>query len=276
MAQKVWFVTGTSRGFGRVWAEAALKRGDKVVATARDPATLEALVEQYGEAVLPLRLDVTERETVFSQFAKGYEHFGRIDVVLNNAGYGLFGAIEENTEQEVRHQMEVNFFGALWVIQAALPYLRKQGGGHILSTSSIGGVLAIPSLGIYNASKWALEAANEALAQEVAPYGIKITLIEPGGYATDWAGSSAVHSEPNAAYDEMRGFLADMFKSVEPGDPDATSEAILKVVDAEKPPLRIVLGNFGLPIIRKTYKERLKTWSEWEAVSVAAQKKPSP
>ena len=271
MSHKVWFVTGTSRGFGRVWAEAALNRGDKVVATARNPDTLKELVDEYGESVLPLKLDVTDRAAVFSQFKKGFDHFGGVDVVLNNAGYGLFGAVEENTEEEVRRQMEVNFFGALWVIQAALPHLRKQGRGHIVSTSSIGGVLAIPSLAIYNATKWGLEAVSEALAQEVAPYGIKVTLIEPGGYATDWAGSSSAHSQPNEAYDGMRAFLADMFESIEPGDPNATTEAILKVVDAEEPPLRLVLGTFGLPYIRKTYKERLKTWSDWEEVSVAAQ-----
>ena len=180
---KVWFITGSSRGFGRVWAEAALKRGDKVVATARNPAVLQPLVASYGRSVLPLALDVTDRAVAFEAVAKGREAFGRLDVVLNNAGYGQLGAVEELSEADVRAQIETNLFGALWVTQAALPILREQKSGHILAVSSIGGVATFPTVGMYHASKWALEGLMDTLSQEVAAFGIKVTLIEPGGSA---------------------------------------------------------------------------------------------
>src|SRR5574337_20182 len=189
MAQKVWFITGASRGFGRQWAIAALGRGDQVAATARDPATLDDLADQFGEALLPLQLDVTDREADFAAVKAAYDRFGRLDVVINNAGYGQFGFIEELTEQEVRQQMETNFFGALWITQAALPYLREQRSGHFIQVSSNGGVSAFANLGAYNASKWALEAFSQSLALEVELFGIHVTLIEPGGFATDWGGS---------------------------------------------------------------------------------------
>lgn len=271
MAPKVWFITGASRGFGRVWAEAALDRGDKVVATARSADSLAGLAKAYGSAVLPLELDVTDRAGVLAAVERAHAHFGRLDVVINNAGYGLFGAIEETSEEEARAQIETNVFGALWVIQAALPRLRQQGGGHILSVSSIGGIVAFPTLGLYHASKWALEALNESLAQEVGGQGIKVTLIEPGSYATDWAGASSIHTMHMPEYDGIRSQLAAAFAGAPLGDPKATGDAILKLVDADKPPLRIFLGSMPLPIARQRYAERLATWSEWEAVSSAAQ-----
>jgi NAD(P)-dependent dehydrogenase (short-subunit alcohol dehydrogenase family) len=270
-SERVWFVTGTSRGFGRIWAEAALKRGDKVVATARNVASLGKLAEMYGDAILPLSLDVTDRDAVFAAVEQAQKRFGRIDVVVNNAGYGLFGAIEEVSEAEARAQIETNVFGALWVIQAVLPVLRQQGSGHILSVSSIGGVVAFPSLGIYHASKWALEAINETLAQEVAGFGIKVTLIEPSGYATDWGGSSADHATPLPAYQALRDAMAASRGNAKQGDPDATADAILAVVDAETPPLRLFLGSLPLHIARQRYAERIATWEEWADVSNAAQ-----
>jgi NAD(P)-dependent dehydrogenase (short-subunit alcohol dehydrogenase family)/uncharacterized membrane protein YphA (DoxX/SURF4 family) len=191
MAAKVWFITGTSRGFGREWAIAALERGDKVVATARDTASLRDLADKYGDAVLPLALDVTARQAVFDTVARAHNHFGRLDVVVNNAGYGQFGMIEELSEQEARAQIETNLFGALWVTQASLPFLREQGGGHIVQVSSIGGISAFPNIGMYHASKWALEGLSQALAQEVAAFGIKVTMIEPGAYKTDWSSSAS-------------------------------------------------------------------------------------
>ncbi|CAG2154140.1 SDR family oxidoreductase [Cupriavidus numazuensis] len=271
MAPKVWFITGASRGFGRVWAEAALSRGDKVAATARSADSLTGLAKAYGSAVLPLELDVTDRAGVFAAVERAHAHFGRLDVVVNNAGYGLFGAIEETSEAEARAQIETNVFGALWVIQAVLPRLRQQGGGHILSVSSIGGIVAFPTLGLYHASKWALEALNESLTQEVAGQGIKVTLIEPGSYATDWAGSSSIHTTHLPEYDGIRSQLAAAFAGASLGDPKATGDAILKLVDADKPPLRLFLGSMPLPIARQRYAERLATWSEWETVSSAAQ-----
>ena len=168
MTQKTWFLTGTSRGFGREWAVAALERGDRVAATARDVSSLDDLVATYGDAILPLALDVTDRAADFAAVARAHEHFGRLDVVVNNAGYGQFGFTEELTEAELRDQMETNLFGAFWVTQAALPFLRAQGSGHIIQVSSIGGISAFPNIGAYHASKWALEGFSQALAQEVA------------------------------------------------------------------------------------------------------------
>ncbi|MBV9847262.1 MAG: SDR family oxidoreductase [Kutzneria sp.] len=271
MSSKIWFITGTSRGFGRIWTEAALRRGDKVVATARDVSALAPLVDSFGESVLPLALDVTHRDEVFAAVDRAHGHFGRIDVVVNNAGYGLFGAVEEVTEQQVRAQLETNFFGALWVTQAALPYLRAQRVGHIVQVSSIGGVITIPNLGAYHASKWALEGLSESLSQEVAGFGINVTLVEPGGYETDWGGSSAASAETLPVYDDVRSEIAKMWAGLPQGDPEATAPAILKIVDAEEPPLRVILGTTPLDFARDSYHRRLATWDEWSEVSRAAQ-----
>ena len=224
----------------REWTEAALKRGDKVAATARKTDSLNDLVEEFGDNILPLELDVTDHDAAFAAVKQAHEHFGRLDVVINNAGYGQFGMIEEVSEAEARAQIETNVFGALWVTQAALPYLRTQGSGHILQVSSIGGIAAFPGIGLYHASKWALEGFSDALSQEVASFGIKVTLIEPGGFSTDWSGSSAKRAAENPAYDEIR--KAPRAVGTKRGDPKASSEAILKVVDAENPPLRLLLG----------------------------------
>ena len=202
-SQKVWFVTGSARGFGRIWVEAALERGDRVAATARTVADIDDLASKYGDAVLPLTLDVDDRSAIFAAFKTAHEKFGRIDVVINNAGYGSFGAIEEVTEAQARAQIETNLFGALWVTQAALPIMREQKSGHIISISSIGGIVAFPNIGLYHASKWGLEGFTEALAQEVASFGINVTLVEPGGFATDWGGSSAKRAEELPAYAAM-------------------------------------------------------------------------
>lgn len=268
-ASKVWFITGASRGFGRVWAQAALERGDRVAATARDTASLEGLVDSFGDAVLPLRLDVTDRSAARAAVQQAAEHFGRLDVVVNNAGYGQFGTIEEASEAEFRDQLETNVLGAVWVTQAALPVMREQGSGHLLQVSSIGGVAAFPNTGVYHASKWALEGLSESLAQEVAPFGIKVTIIEPGGYTTDWAGSSARHAEPMAVYDEVRS--ARRAAGATRGDPDATPDAVLAVVDAEEPPLRLLLGRMPTELVKTLYADRLQTWAAWEQVSRDAQ-----
>ena len=271
MTQKVWFITGTSRGFGRVWAEAALARGDKVAATARDVKTLAPLVERYQDQVAALALDVTDRAAVFRTVAEAHQRFGRVDIAVNNAGYGLFGAIEEISEANARSQIETNLFGALWVTQAVLPLMRAQGSGHILQISSIGGVNAFPTVGLYHASKWGLEGFSQSLAQEVAGFGIKVTLVEPGGYATDWGGSSASRSSELPVYDGARAAIAATRKSFKPGDPDATAAAILTLVDAAEPPLRLFLGTTGLPMTRAEYAKRLQIWEQWNDVAVAAQ-----
>jgi NAD(P)-dependent dehydrogenase (short-subunit alcohol dehydrogenase family) len=271
MPSKVWFITGTSRGFGRVWAQAALARGDRVAATARDVKTLGPLVERYGDLIAPLALDVTDKAAASAAIAFAQKRFGRLDVVVNNAGYGLFGTIEEVSESEARAQLETNLFGALWVTQAALPFMRAQGSGHIIQVSSIGGVNAFPTVGLYHASKWGLEGFSQSLAAEVAGFGIKVTIVEPGGFATDWGGASAQRAAQMKIYDGAREKIAAVRSNFTPGDPDATGPAILKLVDATDPPLRIFLGTSGLPMTRAEYARRIETWEKWNDVSIEAQ-----
>jgi NAD(P)-dependent dehydrogenase (short-subunit alcohol dehydrogenase family) len=273
MTQKIWFITGASRGFGREWATAALDRGDSVAATARTASALDELADKYGERFLPLTLDVTDRDADFAAVRQAHERFGRLDVVVNNAGYGHFGMVEEITEAEARAQLETNLFGALWVTQAALPFLRAQGGGHILQVSSIGGITAFPLVGIYHASKWALEGISQSLAQEVAPFGIKVTLIEPGGFATDWAGSSSSTSEPLPAYAEFHQHVQQQRRARigTPGDPNASSAAVLQLVDADEPPLRCFFGAAPLGLAKADYQQRLATWEKWQPVAELAQ-----
>src|SRR6201993_2235405 len=244
MSDEVWFITGTSRGFGREWAIAALERGDRVAATARDTSTLNDLAQKYGDAVLPIQLDVTDRDADFAAVKQAHDQFGRLDIVVNNAGYGQFGFIEELSEKEARDQIETNVFGALWITQAALPYLREQRSGHIIQVSSIGGISAFPNVGIYHASKWALEGFSQALAQEVASFGIHVTLIEPGGFSTDWGGASAKHAARLPAYAEIHEATEAVRRQrwAAPGDPKASAAALLKVVDAQEPPLRVFFG----------------------------------
>lgn len=271
MASKVWFITGTSKGFGRIWAEAALARGDRVAATARNVKTLEPLVARYGERVAALTLDVTDKAAVAAKVSEAQDRFGRIDVAVNNAGYGLFGAIEEVSEAEARAQMETNFFGALWVTQAVLPIMRAQSSGHIIQVSSIGGINAFPTVGLYHASKWALEGFSQSMATEVASLGIKVTLVEPAGYATEWGGASASRATPLPAYDGARSAMQGWRSNNIPGDPEATGPAILKVVDAQDPPLRVFFGTVGLPLTRTEYTKRLELWEKWNPVSVESQ-----
>ncbi|MBL0740436.1 SDR family oxidoreductase [Chryseolinea lacunae] len=267
---KTIFITGASKGFGRIWAEAFLKRGDRVVATARNTETLKDLVKQYGSTVLALALDVNDRAQCFAAIKKAKEHFGTIDVVINNAGYGLFGSIEETSEKEARDQIETNVFGLLWVTQAALPVMRAQGHGHIVQISSVLGMVTLPVLGLYNASKWAVEGLSETLAAEVKDFGIKVSLVEPNGFSTDWAGPSSLHTQPLDAYNKVKsdfqaGLTDDIF-----GIPEATTDAILKLVDSANPPLRLFLGKMALPWVTQVYSDRLATWGEWKEVAEKA------
>src|SRR6478672_6627865 len=268
---KVWFITGVSRGFGREWAAAALERGDRVAGTARDTSTLEPLVSTYGDAFLPIELDVTDRAADVAAVARAHEHFGRLDVVVNNAGYGHFGFVEELTEDEARAQIETNLFGALWVTQAALPFLREQGSGHIIQVSSIGGISAFPGIGMYHASKWGLEGLSQALAQEVKGFGIHVTLIEPGGFSTDWGGASAKHAEALDAYEPMHEASRQRRAGNTPGDPVASAEAIMRIVDADEPPLRAFFGTAPLAIAERDYEGRLANWRAWQPVAELAQ-----
>ncbi|MFV0129287.1 oxidoreductase [Streptomyces sp. HMX112] len=268
---RVWFVTGASRGLGRAVTEAVLDAGDTVVATARRTAALDDLVERFGERVVPMALDVTDRAAVFATVAEAAERAGRIDVVLNNAGYGLSGAVEEVSEQQVREQFDVNLFGALWVTQAALPVMRRQGAGHLLQMSSIAGVTTYPNLGMYCASKWALEAVGETLAQEVAGFGIRVTLVEAGEFRTDWSAGSMVRATPKSAYDAVlakrRHGLSGAYAHLQPGDPRRAGEALLELVAAEKPPLRVLLGAGAADLAPRVLKDRLAEWEEWDALA---------
>jgi NAD(P)-dependent dehydrogenase (short-subunit alcohol dehydrogenase family) len=274
---KTWLITGASRGFGREFARVALGRGDQVAATARDVSALQDLRDEHPD-LLALALDVTDADAVRDRVAEAEEHFGRLDVVVNNAGYGHFAAVEEVTDADLRDQLETNLLGAHRVARAALPGMRERGSGHIIQISSIGGVLAVPNLGAYHASKWALEALSESLAAEVAPFGVHVTLVEPGGYDTDWAGSSSRHSDPLPVYDPMRAQAAARRGASVPGDPAAAARALLEIVDAEQPPLRVLFGAlFGMPtpeIVRGIYDRRLTEWAEWQNLAVRAYGNP--
>jgi NAD(P)-dependent dehydrogenase (short-subunit alcohol dehydrogenase family) len=270
---KTWFITGTSRGFGREWAVAALERGDRVAATARKVDSLADLSAKYGDRVVPLALDVTDRAAAFRAVEQAHAKLGGLDVVVNNAGYGLFGMIEEVTEAEARAQIETNVFGALWVTQAVAPILRAQRRGHVLQVSSIGGITAFPGLGMYHASKWALEGMSQALAGELAAFGVHVTLIEPGGFDTDWGGASAVRTKELEAYAPVRERMTQLRRSMigKRGDPKATGAAILKIVDADPPPLRVFFGEAPLGLAKADYARRLETWEAWQAVAREAQ-----
>lgn len=272
---KVWFVTGSSRGLGRNFVEAALARGDRVAATARTTGSLDDLVATYGDAILPLEMDVTDRVAVFASVRRAKEHFGRLDVIVNNAGYAQIGAIEELTEQDLRDQLETNVFGAVWVVQAALPYLREQGAGHIVQLSSVAGLIAMPLGGAYQASKWALEALNETLAHEVADFGIRVTVIEPAGFATRSGRNpdplaNGHLSQADPAYDGLRRRVAGLMGKQPAGDPAAAARTLLKIVDSDHPPLRVLFGQGFYPMVQQVYADRLKTWADGQDLSIEA------
>ncbi|WP_317173360.1 SDR family NAD(P)-dependent oxidoreductase [Hymenobacter armeniacus] len=269
---KVWFITGASRGFGRIWTEAALQRGDQVAATARTLASIADLTATYGANVLPLELDVTQPDQVQTAVTQAHAHFGRLDVVVNNAGYSLVGTIEESPAADVRALYETNIFGTLAVIQAALPLLRAQGHGHLIGVSSGLGLVSLPLIGYYCSSKWAFEAIHESLAAEIKPFGLHVTLVEPGAYATEFGSEQSLKFAPGLdVYTGLRTQVMERLKSSEGGDPRATPPALFAVVDAAEPPLRFFLGSQNLPWIRGAYAERLATWEQWAPVSEAAQ-----
>ncbi|TGN61972.1 SDR family NAD(P)-dependent oxidoreductase [Paracoccus liaowanqingii] len=267
---KTWFITGAGRGFGREFAIAALSRGDRVAATARKTEALGDLAEQYGDAFLPLAMDVTDGDAVKAAVSSAADTFGGIDVLINNAGYGLNGAIEEISEQQLRDQFDVNVFGVFRMMQAVLPIMRQQGSGHLIQITSIGGIAAFPLFGGYNASKWAVEAMSDSLSQEVASLGIKVTIIEPGAYETDFYADSAANAQALPQYDPIREETAKMWSQMQFGNPKGVGPAILKIVDADAPPLRVFFGSMPTFVIPGLYEQRLKTWKEWEAVSIEA------
>ena len=276
MSNRIWFITGASRGFGRSFTQAALAAGDSVIATARDTSSLEDLVSEHGDAIFPIELDVTDRDAAFAAVRDGHDHFGGLDVVVNNAGYGVSGAIEELSEAQARRQIEVNLFGALWVTQAALPILREQGRGWIVQVSSIGGLAAFPLTGIYHASKWALEGFSETLRQEVEPLGIKVLMVEPSGFRTDWAGSSMDRAEPIDAYQqidaiaERRAAQQEENNGSQPGNPDLAARALLETLEQDDPPFRLLLGNLAYDVAIDRYETRMKEFRAGEELARAA------
>jgi NAD(P)-dependent dehydrogenase (short-subunit alcohol dehydrogenase family) len=259
---RVWLITGASRGLGRAFAETALAAGDRVAAVARSKDQLDEL------GALSLPADVTDRAAVLAAVEEAVAHFGRIDVVVNNAGAMWLGAVEEFSEEEARAAMELNFFGALWVTQAVAPHLRASG-GRLLQISSVGGVVSGPMAGLYSAAKFALEGMSEALAQELAPFGVKVTIVEPGGYWTDLYRTGLRHVRPLDAYAALRegGEAAESVDS----QPALAAAAVLEVVDSDDPPLRLILGSAVFDAMLASTRERIATWQRWEKVSRAAE-----
>ena len=270
----VWFVTGCSTGFGRELAALLLAQGKRVAVTARKTSDIEDLVAGHGDQALALALDVTDAAQVAAAAAAAEAHFGRIDVLVNNAGIGYFGAVEESDEAEVRRMFEINFWGLARMTDAVLPGMRARRSGHVVNLSSVGGLRAFPAVGYYNATKFAVEGLSEALALEVAPLGIRVTLVEPSGFRTDWAGRSANEiAAPIADYaatagknrDDIRGYSGN-----QPGDPRRAAEAIIAAVEAETPPLHLLLGAGALKGARWKIEQLQKDFDAWEATTLGA------
>lgn len=259
---RVWFITGASRGLGRAFTEAALGAGDRVVATARDVSALEEQAARHDGRLVALPLDVTRREDVASAVDRALAAFGRLDVVVNNAGQLLFGMVEETTEEQARNHLDTNFFGALWVTQSVLPALRAQGGGHILQVTVAGAGGGSAATGLYAAGKAALNAVSEALAEEVEPLGIKVTLLEPGPYDTGLGRFGLTATEPNPAYDGPRAALeASWADSPPPPSPDSAAAVVLELVGMEQPPRRLVLGATAYDEVVAAHRERADAYT---------------
>jgi NADP-dependent 3-hydroxy acid dehydrogenase YdfG len=271
---RTWFITGASTGFGRMLAEEVLKSGGKVIATARNLDKVTDLEAKYPGAAKALALDVTDVGQVDSAVTQAYAQFGQVDVLVNNAGYGVAGAIEEVSEAEFMPMFETNVFGLLQVTRAFLPHLRKQRSGHILNLSSIGGVVAGPGIGMYNATKFAVEGISEALAAEVAPLGIRVTIIEPGPFRTDFLGRSGVVAKTRLAdYDSTAGSMRKYFAEndgKQKGDPLRAVQAMMQVVESPNPPLRLLLGASAAQRLRAKLDNWEKEIAAWEKVTVGA------
>lgn len=272
--KKVWFITGCSTGFGRSLAKEVLAKGHQVVVTARKTADIEDIIKDYPNTAIALTLDVTVAQQIVDAVKKAIEKFGRIDVLVNNAGIGYFGAVEESEEAEVRRMFEINFFGLARVTQEVLPYMRKQKSGHILNIASIGGLRSFPAVGFYNATKYAVDGLSEALYKEVAPLGIKVTVIAPSGFRTDWAGRSAKNStvvidDYAATAGKNKGDIRG-YSGNQPGDPVRAALAMIQVTETENPPLRLLLGKAALKGARAKLEELKKDFDDWAAVTEGA------
>ena len=270
---QVFFLTGSSRGLGRQIAEATLAAGNQLVATARQPDSLADLVDRYGDQILPVALDVTEPAGAAAAVAAGAKRFGRIDVVVNNAGYANLAAIEDITLEDFRAQVDANLFGVVNVTKAALPLLRKQRSGHIIQVSSIGGRLATAGLSAYQTAKWAVGGFSEILAQEVGPLGIKVTVLEPGGMQTDWAGSSMRVPPISEPYEPTVGVMARMHQELGSagalGDPAKVAQVVLTVAGMADPPLRLILGSEAYAYAMAAGKARAESDAAWRELTVS-------
>lgn len=269
---KVWFITGSSRGLGRALTEAVLAKGDKVAATARQPQQLDDLASAYPGSILPLQLDVTETAAVFRAVQQAVDHFGRIDVLVNNAGFGIIGAAEAFTDEQVRSQLETNLYAPITVTRAVLPYMRKQGSGHILQISSIGGRIGNASLSIYQAAKFGLSGFTEALQKEVASLGIRVTSVEPGGFRTDWAGASMTYAPSIEGYELSVGRIVDYMRSgdfVPVGDPLKAAQVMINLADHPEPPVHLVLGSEAAGFLRSADEARKAEFEKWLPVSLS-------
>ncbi|MFY2562544.1 oxidoreductase [Corallococcus terminator] len=269
---KVWLITGSSRGLGRDLAEAVLAAGHRLVATARKPEQLKDLVERYGDQVRAVALDVTDPAAAQAAVAEATSAFGRLDVVVNNAGYANVAAIEDVYEDDFRKQFETNFFGVMNVTRAALPVLRAQRDGHIIQVSSVGGRKGTPGLASYQSAKWAVEGFSEVLAMEVAPLGIRVTIVEPGGMRTDWSGSSMSISDVSDPYKPTVGAMIEHMRQTEDvarGDPAKAAQAILKIADEKHPPLRLLLGSDAVFLADVIVQERTAEDSRWKPLSLS-------
>ena len=270
--KKVWFITGSSRGLGRSLTAAVLANGDYVAATARKPEQLNDLVEKYPDQIYPIQLDVTEYDEVYSSVIAAVAHFGRIDVLVNNAGFGITGAAEAFTDQQVRSQLETNLYAPIEVTRAVLPYMRKQGSGRILQISSVGGRVGGPGLTIYQAAKFGLGGFSEALAKEVSPLGIHVTCIEPGGFRTDWGTESMSFAREIEGYKPTVGRMSEFLSSgnyVPMGDPDKAAKVMIDLVDHPKPPIHLILGSGAISIVKSSEVAKKAELEQWENISIS-------
>jgi NAD(P)-dependent dehydrogenase (short-subunit alcohol dehydrogenase family) len=269
---KIWFITGSSRGLGRSLTEAVLAKGDQVAATARNPEQLKDLVEKYPGQIYPLQLDVTQYEQIGKAVADTIARFGRIDVLVNNAGFGIAGAAEAFTEEHVRSQLATNLYAPIEITRAVLPYMRKQRSGRILQISSVGGRVGNAGLTIYQAAKFGLGGFTEALAKEVAPLGIYVTSVEPGGFRTDWAGASMSFAPAVEGYETTVDKRTEFLRSgqfIPVGDPDKAAKAMIDLVQHPEPPVHLVLGSEAAGILQKADADRKAEFEKWLPVTLS-------
>ena len=269
---KIWFITGSSRGLGRSLTEAVLASGDKVAATARNAEALNDLVEKYPDQIYPIKLDVTNHDEIYAAVAATVAHFGKIDVLVNNAGFGIIGAAEAFTDEQVRSQLETNLYAPIELTRAVLPYMRKQRSGRILQISSVGGRVGNAGLSMYQAAKFGLGGFTEALAKEVAPLGIFVTSVEPGGFRTDWAGASMSFAPKLDGYETTADQRADYFASgkfVPMGDPDKAANAMVNLANSPEPPVHLVLGSEAIGLLKLADEARRTELEKWLPVSLS-------